>query len=42
MTYHPYSAPLHRIKTENMLPMQLLTPFQARHSAVMLPQRPCC
>ena len=30
VTYHPYSAPLHRIKTDNMLPMQLLTPFQAR------------
>lgn len=30
ITYHPYSAPLHRIKNENMLPVQLLTPFQAR------------
>ena len=28
ITYHPHSAPLHRIKTDNMLPNQLLTPFQ--------------
>ena len=34
VTYHPYSAPLHRIKTDNMLPMQLLTPFQARLPSV--------
>ncbi|BDA48465.1 Protein arginine N-methyltransferase 7 [Coccomyxa sp. Obi] len=29
ITYHPHSAPLHKIKTDNMLPTQLLTPFQA-------------
>ena len=29
ITYHAHSAPLHRIKTDNMLPSQLLTPFQA-------------
>jgi hypothetical protein len=32
ITYHAYSAPLHKIKTENMLPLQLLTPFQANAS----------
>ena len=36
VTYHPYSAPLHRIKTDNMLPMQLLTPFQVKTDAVDL------
>ena len=30
ITYHPHSTPLHRIRTENMLPTELLTPFQAR------------
>ncbi len=40
VTYHPYSAPLHRIKTDNMLPMQLLTPFQAR--SAVLPSLPRC
>ncbi|KAK9815442.1 hypothetical protein WJX72_003717 [[Myrmecia] bisecta] len=29
ITYHPYSAPLHKIKTDDMLPLQLLSPFQA-------------
>jgi protein arginine N-methyltransferase 7 len=28
ITYHAQSAPLHKIKTDNMLPTQLLTPFQ--------------
>ena len=28
ITYHAHSAPLHKIKTDNMLPSQLLTPFQ--------------
>lgn len=27
----PYAAPLHRIRTEEMLPAQLLTPFQVIH-----------
>lgn len=31
ITYHPHSAPLHRIRTDNMLPLQLLTPFQAEN-----------
>lgn len=31
ISYHPYSAPLHRIKTEDMLPLKLLTPFQAEN-----------
>lgn len=26
---HPYSAPLFQIRTDNMLPTKLLTPFQA-------------
>lgn len=30
ITFHPYSAPLHKIKTDDMLPLQLLTPFQVR------------
>lgn len=30
ITYHPHSAPLYKIKTDNMLPVQLLTPFQVR------------
>ena len=29
--YHPHSAPLHRIKTDDMLPVRLLTPFQAEN-----------
>ncbi len=29
ITYHAHSAPLHKIKTDNMLPSQLLTAFQA-------------
>jgi hypothetical protein len=32
ITYHPHSTPLHRIKSDNMLPTQLLTPFQVRDS----------
>jgi len=28
VTAHPFAAPLHRIRTEDMLPAQLLTPFQ--------------
>ena len=31
ITYHPYSAPLHHIKTEDLLPLKLLTPFQAEN-----------
>lgn len=31
ITYHPYSAPLHRVRTEDMLPLRLLTPFQAEN-----------
>lgn len=31
ISYHPYSAPLHRIKTDDMLPLKLLTPFQAEN-----------
>ena len=31
ISYHPYSAPLHRIRTEDMLPLKLLTPFQAEN-----------
>ena len=30
ITTHPHSAPLHRIRTGDMLPLQLLTPTQAR------------
>ena len=33
ITYHAHSAPLHKIKTDNMLPSQLLTPFQVSSSA---------
>ena len=29
ITSHPFATPLHRIRTENMLPSKLLTPFQA-------------
>ncbi|KAK9825810.1 hypothetical protein WJX74_009582 [Apatococcus lobatus] len=29
ITSHPFAAPLHRIRTDNMLPTKLLTPFQA-------------
>lgn len=32
VTAHPYAAPLHRIRTEEMLPAQLLTPFQVIHN----------
>ena len=28
ITYHSHSAPLHKLKTDNMLPAQLLTPLQ--------------
>lgn len=31
ISYHPYAAPLHRIKTDDMLPLKLLTPFQAEN-----------
>ena len=31
ITFHPYTTPLHRIKTEDMLPLRLLTPFQAEN-----------
>lgn len=31
ISYHPHSAPLHRIKTEDQLPLRLLTPFQAEN-----------
>lgn len=31
ITYHPYAAPLHRVRTEDMLPLCLLTPFQAEN-----------
>ncbi|KFM29158.1 Protein arginine N-methyltransferase 7 [Auxenochlorella protothecoides] len=31
IAYHPASAPLHRIKTDDMLPLRLLTPFQAEN-----------
>ena len=30
ITTHPHSAPLHKIRTGDMLPLQLLTPTQAR------------
>ncbi|KAK9836334.1 hypothetical protein WJX81_006453 [Elliptochloris bilobata] len=30
ITAHPHSAPLHKIRTDDMLPLQLLTPTQAR------------
>ena len=33
ITAHPHSAPLHKIRTDDMLPLQLLTPHQARVSA---------
>ena len=35
ITYHAHSAPLHKIKTDNMLPSQLLTPFQVPFSALV-------
>ena len=41
ITYHPHSAPLHKIKTDNMLPTQLLTPFQVRAPAGMFVIRMC-
>ena len=28
ITTHPHSAPLHKIRTDDMLPLQLLTPTQ--------------
>lgn len=31
ITYHSYSAPLHKVRTEDMLPVKLLTPFQAEN-----------
>lgn len=31
ITYHPHAAPLHRVRTEDMLPVKLLTPFQAEN-----------
>jgi len=31
ITMQPYSAPLHKIRNEDMLPRQLLTPFQAEN-----------
>ena len=31
ITYHPHSAPIHRIKDEEQLPLTLLTPFQAEN-----------
>ena len=31
ITMQPYSTPLHKIRTEDMLPFQLLTPFQAEN-----------
>ncbi len=30
ITAHPHSAPLYKIRTDDMLPLQLLTPQQAR------------
>ena len=31
ITYHPYAAPLHQVRTDDMLPVKLLTPFQAEN-----------
>jgi protein arginine N-methyltransferase 7 len=31
ITYHPCAAPLHRVRTDDMLPVKLLTPFQAEN-----------
>ena len=31
ITYHPYSAPLHKVRAEDQLPVKLLTPFQAEN-----------
>lgn len=31
ITFHPYSAPLHKVRTEDLLPLKLLTPFQAEN-----------
>lgn len=28
ISYHPAAAPLHKIRTDDMLPLRLLTPFQ--------------
>ena len=30
ITSHPFATPLHRIRTENMLPSKLLTSFQVK------------
>jgi protein arginine N-methyltransferase 7 len=35
ISYHPYAAPLHRVRTEDMLPFKLLTPFQAENDAAI-------
>ena len=35
ITAHPHSAPLHRIRTDDMLPLQLLTPHQVRLSKIV-------
>lgn len=40
ITYHAHSAPLHKIKTDNMLPSQLLTPFQVSFCIVCIPDVP--
>lgn len=39
ITYHAHSAPLHKIRTDDMLPNQLLTPFQV---SMCCPQRSPC
>ncbi|PSC69443.1 arginine methyltransferase [Micractinium conductrix] len=31
ISFHPYAAPLHKIKTDDMLPLKLLTPFQGEN-----------
>ena len=31
ITYHPCATPLHRVRTDDMLPVRLLTPFQAEN-----------
>ena len=31
ISYHPHSAPLHKIQTDDLLPLKLLTPFQAEN-----------
>ena len=42
ITYHAHSAPLHKIKTDNMLPSQLLTPFQVPFRASCINGSPSC